>query len=84
MHVGDSFRVSAFVPKVGVRFKEAKRRSYDYEIVFKNYVFIKTDLDFDEFSIFINDHIRLVEEGFIKLLSMDSEELIVCILKRNR
>ena len=38
----------------------------------KNYVFVETDLDFDEFSIFVNDHVRPMQ-GFIKLLKHDSE-----------
>ena len=70
--LSDKFPVSAFVPKVERSFKKQKKITYDYEIVFKNYVFVETDLRFDEFSIFINDHIRKVE-GFIKLLKHDSE-----------
>ena len=70
--LSDKFPVMAFVPRVERSFKKQKKITYDYEIVFKNYAFVETDLRFDEFSIFINDHIRLVE-GFIKLLNHDSD-----------
>lgn len=70
--LSDKYPVIAFVPKVERSFKKQKKITYDYEIVFKNYVFVQTDLNFVEFSIFVDSNLRKVE-GFIKLLKHDSE-----------
>ena len=70
--LSDKFPVMAFVPRVERSFKKQKKITYGYEIVFKNYVFVETDLDFEQFSIFVNDHVRPMQ-GFIKLLKHDSD-----------
>ena len=64
--------VEAFLPKVQKAFRRKGQVKMEEHLLFKNYVFVQTNLDFKAFNVFLMEHIRPIT-GFIKLLKHDNE-----------
>lgn len=57
----------AFIPKKKQRYRKQGVVTIVDEILFRGYVFVESDLDMCEFSVFISSNVKL-SAGFIKLL----------------
>lgn len=68
----NDFEIEAFIPKKIKHFKSKHQVIKKEEVLFKGYVFVKTDLSYKEFKVYLNQEIRSVT-GFIKLLEHDKE-----------
>jgi len=66
----DTKVIEAFLPKVVKCYKRQKSIIKEEALLFKNYVFVRTDLDYQDFLIYLHKHIQSIT-GFIKLLKHD-------------
>lgn len=64
--------VEAFIPKKTKHYKIKGQVIKKEEILFKGYVFVKSELSYKEFKIFLSKDIKY-QSGFIKLLEHDRE-----------
>lgn len=69
---GENYPVEAFLPKVEKMFRKKGQVSKIEYLLFKNYVFVKTDLEYKEFNLFLEMFVKSIT-GFIKLLKHDNE-----------
>lgn len=68
----DAAPVEAFLPKVEKMFKKKGQVSKVEYLLFKNYVFVQTDLEYKDFNLFLEVYVKSIT-GFIKLLKHDTE-----------
>ena len=70
--LSEEVEVEAFLPKVQKAFRKKGQVKVEEPLLFKNYVFVQTNLDYKEFSAFLVANIKSIT-GFIKLLKHDNE-----------
>ena len=70
--LSEEVNIEAFLPKVQKAFRKKGQVKIEEHLLFKNYVFVQTDLDHIEFSSFLVVNIKSIT-GFIKLLKHDNE-----------
>ena len=68
----ETYPVEAFLPKVEKMFRKKGQVSKVEYLLFKNYVFVQTDLEYKDFNLFLEVFIKSIT-GFIKLLKHDTE-----------
>lgn len=64
--------IEAFLPRVQKAFRRKGQVKVEEHLLFKNYVFIQTELEYKQFLVFIEANIKSIT-GFIKLLKHDNE-----------
>ena len=64
--------IEAFIPKKTKHYKIKGQVIKKEEILFKGYIFVKTDLPYKEFKVFLSKDIKYLT-GYIKLLEHDKE-----------
>ncbi len=73
----------AFIPKKKQRYRKQGIITIIDEILFKGYVFVESNLDIQEFSIYVSNNIKL-SSGFIKLLGNKIEPEYVSVYPEER
>ncbi len=68
----DSVEIEAFLPKVQKAFRKKGQVFMEEHLMFKNYVFVQTNLEYKGFLIFLEENVKSIT-GFIKLLKHDNE-----------